>query len=77
MLGRVAQEEEIEVSDSEISAEIENLTKDAAEDKDKLQKFLNTPQSHESIKQLLMTRKTIQRLTEVAKGEHKKGGSKK
>ena len=67
VLGKVAEEEKIEVSNSEINEEIENMTKSAAENKDELQKFLNTPQSKESIKQLLVTRKTIQRLVEIAK----------
>jgi len=66
--GKVAEEEKIEVSNSEIDEEIENMTKTAAENKDELQKFLNMPQSKESIKQLLITRKTIQRLVEIAKG---------
>jgi len=68
VLGKIAKEEKIEVSNSEIEAEIENITKGATENKDKLQKFLNTQQSRESIEQLLMTRKTIQRLVEIAKG---------
>lgn len=67
ILGKVAEEEKIEVSDSEINAEIETMTKNAADNKDELQKFLNTPQAHESIKQFLITRKTIQRLVDVAK----------
>jgi len=66
VLGKIAQEEKIEVSDSEIKAEIESLTKGAGESKDELEKLLNTPQSHESIKQQLIIRKTIQRLVEVA-----------
>ena len=68
VLGRIVEEEKIEVSDSEINAEIENLTKNADENKDELNKFLNAPQSRESIKQILVTRKTIRRLVEIAKG---------
>lgn len=68
VLGKIAEEEKIEVNDSEIEAEIESMTKGATENKDELQKFLNTPQFRESIKQSLVTRKTIQRLTEIAKG---------
>ncbi len=67
-LGRIAEEEKFEVSDSEISAEIENMTKSATENKDELTKFLNTPQARKSIEQVLITRKTIQRLVEIAKG---------
>jgi len=69
MLGKVAEEEKFEVSDSEISAEIENMTKDAGEDKkDELNKYLNTPENRKSIEQVLITRKTVQRLVEIAKG---------
>ena len=68
VLTKVAEEEKIEVNDSEIDTEIENMTKDATEKKDELKKFLNTPQVRESIEQTLLTRKTLQRLTEIAKG---------
>ncbi len=71
-LGRTAEEEKFEVSDAEISAEIENMTKDAGEDKkDELNEYLNTPQVRKSIEQVLITRKTIQRLVEIAKGSDK------
>jgi len=68
VLGKVAEEEKIEVSDSDINAEIENLTSSATEDKDKLRQFLDNPQSRDSMKRLLMTRKTVQRLVDIAKG---------
>ncbi len=70
-LGRIAEEEKFEVSDTEISAEIENMTKSATENKDELSKFLNTPQARKSIEQTLITRKTIQQLVEIAKGSDK------
>ena len=60
----------VEVSEPEISAEVEDTVKGATENKDELQKFLNTPQAYESIKQLLITRKTIQRLSEIAKDKY-------
>jgi len=69
VLGKIAEEEKFEVSDSEIDAEIEEMIKNTVENKDELQKHLNTPQSKESIRQILITRKTIQRLVEIAKGE--------
>ena len=70
VLGKIAEEEKIEVTDSEIEAEIEDITKGAAEKKDELQKFLNRLEFRESIKQLLTTRKTIQQLVEIAKGSN-------
>ncbi len=69
VLGEVAEEEKIEVSDSEVGAEIEQVLKSSVKDKDKMQKFLNTPPSRESIKRLLITRKTIRRLVEMAEGQ--------
>lgn len=68
VLGKIAEEEKIEASDSEIGAEIKRLTKGDAEKDDELQRYLNTPQSRGSIKQMLITRKTIERLEEIAKG---------
>jgi len=67
VLGKVALEEKIEISDSEIDAEIENLTKSVADNKkDELLKSLNTSSTRESIKQGLIARKTVQRLVEIA-----------
>ncbi len=67
VLGKIAEEEKIEVSAPEIDAEIESMAKNATENKDELHKFLNTPPARESIRQILITRKTIQRLVEIAK----------
>jgi len=68
VLGKIAEEEKIKVSSPEIDTEIKSLTKGAAENKDEMQKFLNTPQSRQSIKQVLTTRKTMHQLDEIAKG---------
>ncbi len=44
-------------------------TRELAEQvKDELNKYLSTPQARESIEQLLITRKTIRHLVEIAKG---------
>ncbi len=67
VLSKVVEEEKVEVSDSEIDAEIEVMTKSAIENKDELEKILSTPQARESIKQTLTIRKTMQRLVEIAK----------
>ena len=73
VLGKVAEEEKVEASDAEIDAEIENMLKSATEKKEDLKKFLDTPQSRESIRQLLMTRGTMQRLVEIAEGTKASG----
>ena len=76
VLDKVSQEEKIKISDPEIDAEIEDAVKSTAEGKgEELKKLLNSPQSRESIKQLLVRRKTIQRLVDIAKGSE--AGSKK
>lgn len=69
VLEKISEEEKIEVSDAEIDAEIEETLKGADKNRDELQKYLNTPQSKESFKQILTTRKTVQRLVAIAKGE--------
>jgi trigger factor len=69
VLGKVAEGEKVEVNDSEIDTEIENMVKGAAEEnKEEFGKFLSTPQSREAIRQSLVTRKTLRRLVEIAEG---------
>ena len=65
-LSKVAEEEKIEVSESEIDAEIENLTKGEVENKDRVKEMFNSSQSRESIRQWLLTRNTVKRLVEIA-----------
>lgn len=78
ILDRVSEEEKIEVSDSEIEAEVGNMVKHAAENsKEELRKLLNSPQAHESIKETLITRKTIERLTTIARGSDEAKKSRK
>ena len=71
VLGKIAEEEKVEVSGAEIDAEIEEMTGSATENRDELKKALNTPQARESIEQTLVTRKTVQRLVEIAQGSKK------
>jgi len=69
VLGKISEGEKIEISGSEIDSEIEDMIKGAAEGKGgELKKLLNTPQSRESLEQLLVRRKTIQRLVDIARG---------
>jgi trigger factor len=68
VLGRIAEEEKVEVSDAEIDAELENMSQSVTGNKDEVQKQLNSPQARSSMEQLLATRTTIQRLVEIAGG---------
>jgi FKBP-type peptidyl-prolyl cis-trans isomerase (trigger factor) len=65
-LGKLSEEEKIEVTDAETDAEIANVVNSAGEKKEELQQSLNTPRARQSIKDTLVTRKTIQRLVEMA-----------
>jgi len=68
VMSKVAEAESIEVTDSDIENGINNMTRGTAEDKvEELRKMLDTEQTRESMKQSLRTRKTIERLTEIAK----------
>ena len=69
VLGKLSEEEKIEVGDDEIDAEIAEVVGNAAENRrEELGKVLNTPQARDSIKQTLLSRKTVQRIVEIAKG---------
>lgn len=75
VLGKVAEEEKIEVADAEIDAELENIVQSASGNKDEMKKRLDSSQARLSVEQLLVTRKTIERLVEIAGGS--KGARKK
>ncbi|NIN00788.1 MAG: hypothetical protein GTO24_22725, partial [candidate division Zixibacteria bacterium] len=77
VLGKVAETEKVEVNDKEIDNEIGTMLQNAAEKKEELQKALNTPPSRDSIRQILLTRKTVDRLVEIAQGEKEKKGKQK
>jgi trigger factor len=74
VLGKVAEEEKIEVEDSEIDTQIDSMTTGVADDKkDELRKLMGTPQTRRSIQQQLLTRKAIERLADIAKGPEATG----
>ena len=68
VLGKIIEEEKIEVTEAEIGAELENIAQSAGGDKEKMQELLKSSQAHSSVEQLLTTRKAIERLVEIAKG---------
>jgi trigger factor len=70
VLGKIAEEEKIEVTDKEIDEEIEKMAEGSNyENKDELRNFLATPQSRYSVERILLTQKTVGCLTKIAKGE--------
>lgn len=68
VLDKVAEAEKIEVSDADIDAELEKMIESAGEKKDEARKQLDTPQVRHSLEHILATRKTVQRLLEIAEG---------
>jgi trigger factor len=70
VLGKIAEEEKIEVDNSEIDAEIEKMLKDADKQAEEMRKFFSLEPARESLKQFLIGRKTIERLAQIAKGEN-------
>ena len=67
VLGRLAEEEKIEISSSEVDNKVDEITSDA-EDKEKAKQFFSLPQIKQSIEQSLRTQKTMDRLLQVATG---------
>ena len=66
VLGQINEAEKIEVTKSDIDAELDRMIQGAGEKKDEAKKQLDTPQVRSSLEQILATRKTVQRLVEIA-----------
>ena len=75
VLEKVSSEEKIEVSEGEIEAETKSMIEASTEDKDKMEKLFDTPQAKQSIRRMLLTRKTVEKLVEIAKSSKKKQSS--
>ncbi len=67
VLGKLAEEEKIEINPSEVDNRIDEIAS-GAEDKEKARQFFSLPQFRQSIETSLRTRKTIDRLLEIATG---------
>ena len=78
VLGKITEEEKMEVKAAEIDSEIEEMIKGASEDAEGLRKVFGAPEGRRWIEQALLTRKTVQYLVEVAEGNaiiEEKGGN--
>jgi trigger factor len=69
VLAEVAKKEAVTPGEEEINAEIENLTKGAGESEDKLKELFTQPENRRQVASALVTRKTLARLSGIAKGE--------
>jgi len=67
VLGKLAEEEKIEISSSEVDNKVDEITNDA-EDKEKAKQFFSLPQVMQSIEQSLRTQKTMDQLLQIAIG---------
>jgi trigger factor len=67
VLGKLAEEEKIEISSSEVDNKVDEIVNDA-EDKEKTRQFFSLPQVKQSIEQSLRTQKTMDRLLQIAIG---------
>jgi trigger factor len=69
VLGKLAEEEKIEISSSEVDNKIAEMTNDA-EDKEKARQFFSLPQIRQSIEQSLHTQKTMDQLLQIVIGNN-------
>jgi trigger factor len=69
VLAKVAEEEKIEVSEEEIDGEIEAIAQGAGERAEEMKKQLNSPPSRQSVKEMILTTKTVKTLVEMASAE--------
>ena len=70
IMRKLAEEEELEIADDEIDAEIDRLMENSAEETaDSLRRMLNSDDSRESLRSSLLNRKVMDRLVEIAKGD--------
>jgi trigger factor len=68
VLGKLAEEEKIEISSSEVDNKVEEIVTDA-EDKEKARQFFSLPQVRQSIEESLRTQRTMDRLLQIAIGD--------
>ncbi len=77
LLGKLAEVENIEVSDLDIDTEVETILSGAGDKKEETRKMLETPESRQSIRNYLLTRKTVDRLAEIVKAPASSGQTNK
>jgi len=68
-LGKLAEAEKIEVSAEEIDEEIEIMAQNAGEQGEKMRQLFQSPGTRKSLENVIVTRKTVQRLVQIASGE--------
>jgi trigger factor len=69
VLGKIAEEKKIEVSPTEIEAEIENMIKGDEKNAEELRQILSAQQGRRWVEESLITQKTVQHLVEIVSGD--------
>jgi len=73
VLDKIAEVEKVEVSDTDVNAEIERIVGGTVENKkEEVRQLLATPQNRDSLIRSLLTRKTMDRLVTIARGPEEK-----
>ena len=68
VMRKLAQEEELEVTDEEAQEELDSLVSEAGENADVMRRMLSTESARENLRTSLLNRKVVERLTEIAQG---------
>ncbi len=68
ILGKVTEEEKVEVTEAEVDEEVKALAQGAGERGERLEKLFGSAAARQSLEEALLTRKTIKRLVEIAQG---------
>jgi trigger factor len=69
VLNEVYGAENIEINDAEVDAEVERMVQNAGERSEQIQQMFSSPEARDSVRSELLTRKTIDRLIEIATSE--------
>ncbi len=69
VLSEVTEAEHIQVTDAEVEAEISRLSSGAGGQADEVRRLFSNDSAKESLRRSLVTRKTLDRLVEIASGD--------
>ena len=68
VMREIADSEGIEVTDSEVDNEVERMLKDAGEQAEGMRKIFELPEARASVKDTLVSKKTMERLVTIVTG---------
>ena len=71
VLSQLAEDEKIAVSDEELDEEIQTMVNNSGKQGENMKKLFQSPRARSSLQGMLLTKKTVSRLVEIASGESK------